>query len=89
MQVVLSTFKEGESVQAHIKSMTEISEAHSVIGYPVSEEDRVVHLLASLPDSLNTDVPEMEVVTEQLLDEMLSVVVIVSTKITRSGDIGI
>lgn len=70
--------KEGESVQEHIKSMIEIFEALSVIGDSVSEEDRVVHLLASLPDSFNMlvtaleanpDVPQMEVVTERLLHE--------------------
>ena len=58
--------------------MTEIFEALAVISDPVTEEDQVVHLLASLPDSFNmlvialeanTDVPEMEVVTERLLNE--------------------
>ena len=33
--------KEGDSVQGHIKSMTELSDALSVVGDPVSEEDRV------------------------------------------------
>ena len=36
--------KEGESVQTHIKVMTELFEGLSVIGDPVKEEDRVVHL---------------------------------------------
>ena len=36
--------KEGESVQNHVKVMTEIFEALAVIGDPVSEEDRVVHI---------------------------------------------
>ena len=58
--------------------MTEIFNGLSVVGDPVSDEDRVVHLLASLPDSYNmlvtaleanTDVPEMEVATERLLHE--------------------
>ena len=40
--------KDGESVQKHIKAMTEIFDGLSVIGDPVEEEDRVVHLLASL-----------------------------------------
>ena len=34
--------------------MTEIFNELSVIGDPISEEDRVVYLLASLPDSYNT-----------------------------------
>ena len=65
--------KEGESIQEHIKSLTEVFEALSVVGDPVSEEDRVVQLLASLPDSFNmlvtaleanAVVPSMDVVTE-------------------------
>ena len=47
-----------------------------MVGDPVSEDDRVVHPLASLPDSYNVlvtvlkaneEVPKMEVVTERLL----------------------
>ena len=50
----------------------------SVIGDLVKEEDRVVHLLASLPESFNmlvtaleanTDATSMDVVTEHLLHE--------------------
>ena len=71
--------REGESVHKHIKSMTELFEGLAVIGDPVTEEDRVVHLLASLPDSFNMlvtaleanseAVPKMEIVTERLLHE--------------------
>ena len=58
--------------------MTETFEALAVIGDPVSEEDCVVHLLASLPESFNmlvtaleasSEVPKMETVTERLLHE--------------------
>ena len=58
--------------------MTEVFDSLSVVEDPISEEDRVVHLLASLPDSYNVlvtaleaseDVPKMEVVTERLLHE--------------------
>ena len=68
--------KDGDSVQEHVKEMTEIFNGLSVIGDSVSDEDRVVHLLASSPDSFNMivtaleanpEVPEMEVVTGQLL----------------------
>ena len=48
-----------------------------MIDYPISEEDRVVHLLASLPDTFSMlvtafeanseSVPTMEVITERLL----------------------
>ena len=52
----------------------------SVVGEPISEEDRVVHSLASLPDSFNmlvtalefeanAEVRKMDVVTERLLHE--------------------
>lgn len=65
-------------LQEHIKAMTEIFDGLSVIGDPISDEDRVVHLLASLPESYNVlvtaleaneAVPRMEVVTERLLHE--------------------
>ena len=58
--------------------MTEGFDGLSVVGDAVSEEDRVVHLLASLPDSYNmlvtaleanAEVPKLEVVTERLLHE--------------------
>ena len=70
--------KGGDCVQEHIKAMTELFDALSVVGDPVSEEDRVVHLLASLPESYNmlvtaleanAEVPKMELVTERLLHE--------------------
>ena len=70
--------KDGDSVQDHIKAMIEIFDSLSVVGDPIYEEDRVVHLLASLPDSYNLlvtaleaseDVPKMEVITEHLLHE--------------------
>ena len=56
--------------------MTEIFDGLSVIADPMQEEDRVVHLLASLPESFNMlvtaleanpDVPKIEVVTKRLL----------------------
>ena len=40
--------------------MIEIFDALSVIGDSMSEEDRVVHLLASLPDSFNMLVTALE-----------------------------
>ncbi|KAK3893175.1 hypothetical protein Pcinc_003000 [Petrolisthes cinctipes] len=43
--------KEGGSVQEHVKTMTEIFNELSVIGDQMNEEDRMVHLLASLPES--------------------------------------
>lgn len=69
---------EGGSLQEHIKAMTEVLDELSVVDEPVKEEDRVVYLLASLPDEYsvlvtaleaNADVPKLEVVTERLFHE--------------------
>ncbi len=68
--------RDGAPVQDHIKSMTELFNEMAIVGDAIDEEDRVVYLLASLPDSFSTlvtaleaneDVPKMEVVTERLL----------------------
>ena len=70
--------KDGDSVQEHVKVMIEIFDSLAAVGDPVKEEDRVVHLLASLPDSYgmlvtaleaNAEVPKMEIVAERLLHE--------------------
>ncbi len=70
---------DGESVQEHIKAITELFDALAMKDSPVSDEDKVVHLLASLPDSFNMlvtaleanseTVPNMENVTERLMHE--------------------
>lgn len=51
--------KEGV-VQAHIKAMTELLDELSIIDVPVKEEDRVVYLLASLPDQYDMLVTALE-----------------------------
>ena len=65
-------------MQKHVKAMTELFNELSVIGAPMEEEDKVVTLPASLPDSFNmfvtaleanAEVPNMEVVTERLIHE--------------------
>lgn len=53
--------KDGDSVQEHIKVLTETFDALSVVGDHIDEEDHVVHLLASLPDSFNVLVTALEV----------------------------
>ena len=74
----LLRLKEGESVQDHIKAITEIFNELSMIGDEVKVEDKVVCLLASLPDSFDMlvtaleacpEVPEMGTVVERLLHE--------------------
>ena len=58
--------KEGAPVQEHIKKMTEIFDELSVIDDPITEEDRVVHLLASLPDSFSMLVTALEANSESV-----------------------
>ena len=51
-KLVSLKLKEGGSVSEHIKCMTEIFGELTVIGDAVNEEDRLVHLFASLPECL-------------------------------------
>lgn len=69
---------EGQSIQKNIKTMTEIFDELAIIGDPLDEENKVVHLLASLPKSYDIlvtameaspEVPKMEIVMERLLHE--------------------
>ena len=68
--------KDGQSVQKHVKALMEIFDELSIIGDPLDEENQVVHLLASLPESYDMlvtaleaspDVPKLAVITERLL----------------------
>ena len=52
--------RDGESVQEHIKTMIELFNELAIVGDAIDEEDRVVYLLASLPDSFNTLVTVLE-----------------------------
>ena len=52
--------RDGESVQEHIKTMIELFNELAIVGDAIDEEDRVVYLLASLPDSFNTLVTALE-----------------------------
>ena len=70
--------KDGQSVQKHIKTLMEIFDELSIIGDPSDEENQVVHLLASLPESYDMlvtaleaspNVPKLAVITERLLHE--------------------
>ena len=56
--------KEGGTVNEHIKTMSEIFEGLAIIGDAVSEEDRVVHLLVSLPEWYNVLVTVLEAQSE-------------------------
>ena len=70
--------KDGVSVQSHIKEMTEIFNELAIVGDAIGDSNRVVYLLASLPESYDMlvtafeaheAVPDMQVVTERLLHE--------------------
>ena len=70
--------KPGDSLQVHLKTFVELFDELSVIGDPVENEDKVINLLASLPESYSTlvtaletmeKVPSWDSVTEKLLHE--------------------
>ncbi len=69
---------EGDSVQVYMKEMTELFSQLADIDSPLTEEDKVVYLLAGLPKSFsvlvtaleaNSEVPKMDMVSERLLHE--------------------
>ena len=69
---------EGGAVQEHVRNMTEVFNALSAVGDAVTDEDRVIHLLASLPESFDVlvtaleacpEVPTMDVVVDRLFHE--------------------
>ena len=49
-----------ESVQDHIKAIIELFSELTAVGDVISEEDRVVYLLVSLPDSFGALVTALE-----------------------------
>ena len=70
--------KEGQSIHDHVKALTETFNELSVIRDAIKEEDRVVYLLASLPEfyhmlvnalEANADVHKMKTVIERLVHE--------------------
>ena len=75
---IVTKLREGESVNEHIRAVTEIFEALAEFGDAVTEEDRVVHLLAESYNVLVTaleaqseNVPKWDVVTERLLHQKI------------------
>ena len=65
--------KEGQSIQEHVKNLMEIFNKLAIIGDNISDEDKVVYLLASPPESFgelitaleaNSTVPAMEIIIE-------------------------
>jgi len=52
--------KPGGSLQAHLKNFIETFDELTVLGDPVAVEDRVINLLASLPENYSTLVTALE-----------------------------
>ena len=52
--------KDGTSIEAHIKSMKELTDRLAAINAPIAEEDQVVTLLGSLPPGYSTLVTALE-----------------------------
>ena len=65
-KLIILKLKEGGSMNDHIKEMTHTFESLSIMDAPECEEDRVVYLLASLPDSYNMIVTAMEIQSESV-----------------------
>ena len=59
-QFFRTEMKEGTSIEAHMKHMKELTDKLAAIGAPISEEDKVVTLLGSLPKSYSTLVTALE-----------------------------
>ncbi len=53
--------KEGHAIQEHIRQMTELFNALSEMDVPLTEDDCVLYLLASLPESFCGLVTALEV----------------------------
>ena len=51
-------------MSSHIKAMTEVFNDLAVIGAPMEDEDKVVTLLASLPETYNMLVTALEASSE-------------------------
>ena len=52
--------KEGTPIDVHLKDMKELTDKLASIGAPIAEEDQVVTLLGSLPQSYSTIVTALE-----------------------------
>lgn len=63
-----SEMKESESLTNHLKNMKQITDRLAAIKAPISEEDQVVTLLGSLPDSYSSLVTVLEAQADLTLD---------------------
>lgn len=65
-QYFRTEMREGTSMEMHLKHMKEISDKLAAIGAPIAEEDQVVTLLGSLPQSYSTLVTALEARVEDV-----------------------
>jgi hypothetical protein len=65
-QYFRSEMSEGTSVRNHLRHMKELTDKLSAIGSPISEEDQVVSLLGSLPQSYSALVTALEARVDNL-----------------------
>ena len=63
---IRTEMREGTSMEMHLKHMKEISDKVAAIGAPIAEEDQVVTLLESLPQSYSTLVTALEARVEDV-----------------------
>ena len=76
--------KDGTSMEAHLKHMKEITDKLAAIGSPINEEDQVVTLLGSLPQSYSTIVAALEARADDItLNFMQQALTHAETKIKR------
>ena len=75
-QLYSMKLNEGGSLRVHLKSLIELFGELAVVGDAIGDEDKVINLLASLPDEYSTlvtalealdQVPSWDVVTEKLM----------------------
>ena len=59
-KVYSTRMSNSDSLQTHLKTFIEIFEALAVVGSPLEDEDKVITMLASLPDKFSTVVTALE-----------------------------
>jgi hypothetical protein len=80
------TMKEGTSLNEHLKNMKEITDSLSALGVTIDEEDQMITLLGSLPESYSTLVTALEARTDDLDLEFVRQALINEYEKRRSQD---
>ena len=53
--------KEDQTIEAHLKSMKEMTSKLAAIGSPIPEDEKIVNLLASLPSSYSSMISALQI----------------------------